>query len=138
MKRTQKYPETECFHYVNVNPKGRFRGDCVIRAISDALDQPWETTVREMTEMGIPKGLVLNDSTLYPMYLKSKGFVQRPELRKPDNTRMTVAEFIRQTRPEGAVVMNAGSHHVICIKDLKVRDIWDSSRQTAHKYWVKQ
>ena len=36
------------------------------------------------------------------------------------------------------IVANVGSHHVTCIKDGKVQDIWDCSRNTMHKYWYKR
>lgn len=138
MNRQQKYPDTPYFHYVNVNPRNRFGGDCVVRAISDALSQPWETTVRELTEMGIPRGLLLNDDHLYPLYLKSKGFAQCSEPRKFDNTRMTGDEFVHLLEPHDIIVANIGSHHVTCIKDRRIRDIWDCSRRPIHKYWIKK
>ena len=34
MKRQDKYPETETFHFHNANPKGRLlAADCVARAV---------------------------------------------------------------------------------------------------------
>lgn len=41
-KREEKYPDTSVFHYFNANPKNKFGGDCVVRAITTALGQPWE------------------------------------------------------------------------------------------------
>ena len=38
MTRQQKYPETGTFHYHNQNPKNRLTGDCIIRAISRAME----------------------------------------------------------------------------------------------------
>ena len=60
-----KYPSTSTFRFYNANPKNRIGGDCVIRAICTALNQSWEQTVREMTELGIKEGRVWDiwDST---------------------------------------------------------------------------
>ena len=136
--KEQRMKETEFYTYVNVNPKNRICGDCVIRAISDSLNQSWETTVRELTELGIKHGLVLNDKKLYPLYLKLKGYVQYAEPRDVCNRKMTIKEFIIENQLYKCnIICNAGSHHVICIKDGKVHDIWNSSNETIHKFWRK-
>ena len=59
----RKIPEdTRTVHCYNANAKNKFGSDCVVRAISTALNQSWEDTVREMTEVGISIGYVLNDT----------------------------------------------------------------------------
>lgn len=129
------------FTFYNANPKGKKCADCVVRAISLACHQTWEETVREMTEFGIKKGLVLNDQKLYPLYLKEKGFREMNEPRNYDNTKMTAREWIDSS--EGwrwhryTIVAKLGSHHLACIYNNKVFDSWDSSNQTMHKWWVK-
>ena len=141
MKREEKYPNTIYFTFKNVNPKNKFGSDCVVRAIAEATGQSWETTIREMTELGIKKGLVLNDASLYPLYLKEKGFSEIKEPRKHDNTKMSVKEWLGSR--DGwlwhsyKVVANVGSHHVVAIMNNKVIDTWDSTNQTMHKFWVK-
>ena len=61
-KRKQKYPDTDYFHFHNANPKGKMTTDCVVRAITVALDQPWEQTIREMVEMSIKTGYMLDEN----------------------------------------------------------------------------
>ena len=142
MKREEKYPETPYFTYYNANTKNKLGGDCVVRAIATALNQSWETTVRELTELGIKKGLVLNDRKLYPKYLELKGFTQQAEPRERyDNTKMSVKRFIHlndEYLQDCVIVANVGSHHVACIKDMRVHDTWDSSKETIHKYWIRK
>lgn len=137
--RESRLKNTEFYEFTNVNPHNRIGGDCVIRAIALACGQSWEQTVRELTEMGIKKGYICNDQKLYPAYLISKGFREMPEPRDVNNRKLTVKEWLIQR--EGFVVKpivaNVGSHHVAAIVDNKVRDIWNSSTQTMHKYWVK-
>ena len=60
MTRQEKYPETPTFHYHQANPHKRINGDCVIRAISVFLGISWTECVKEMTECGLKKGLILN------------------------------------------------------------------------------
>lgn len=129
------------YKYVQMNPKDRRVDDCVVRAIANVCEQSWETTVREMTELGITKGCLLNDPKLIPLYLKSKGFTQMKEPRKSDNTKMTVREWLGSR--DGwlwhsyKIVAVVGSHHITAIKDNQVQDIWDCSNRTMHKWWVK-
>lgn len=143
MKKALRMVETDYYHYVNVNPKNKYGGDCVIRAIANACNQSWETTVRELTELGIKKGLVCNDKKLYPKYLESKGFFQANEPRDVCNKKMTIKEWMKEEQiypgnHTSVIVANAGSHHLTCIKDGKVEDIWDCSNQTMHKFWFKR
>ena len=137
--RESRLKNTEFYEFTNVNPHNRIGGDCVIRAIALACGQSWETTVRELTEMGIKKGYICNDQKLYPAYLISKGFKEMPEPRDVNNRKLTVKEWLIQREGFSIknIVANVGSHHVACIIDGKVRDIWNSSTQTMHKYWVK-
>lgn len=139
MNKQLRMKNTEFYEYTNVNPKDKFGGDCVIRAIADALDQSWETTVRELTELGIKKGFLCNDNHLYPKYLESKGFRAMSEPRDVNNRKLSVKDFLiqREGYPMRTIVANVGSHHVTCIKGGKVHDIWNSSNETMHKYWVK-
>lgn len=94
MKKELRMQNTACYSYTNVNPKNRYVSDCVIRAIALATNQSWEQTIRELTELGIKKGTVLNDQTLYPIYLKEKGFIEAKEPRKYINLKMTVKEWL--------------------------------------------
>ena len=145
MTREQKYPDTKTFHYYNANPKNRKGGDCVIRAVCTALEQPWEQTVREMTEVGIKHGFLVNDLNTVGKYLESKGWVKCKQPRKWDNTKLTGKEFCewvqlremsvckRMTR----VVANIGGNHTVAIIDGKVNDIWDSTSGCVGNYWIK-
>lgn len=45
--------DTKYFHYYNSNPKGIRAGDCAIRALSLALNQTWEDTLQELTQVAL-------------------------------------------------------------------------------------
>ena len=147
MRRTDKYPETDCFIYFNANPHNRMGGDCVVRAISTALDMPWETTVRELTEFGIKHGYVLNDKKCYEKYLATKGWIKHKQPRKDDNTKLTGEEWCEHITHTskyhrvGNIICNIGGHHAVAIIPVddtyKVHDIWDSSDGCIGNYWTK-
>ena len=135
--KASRFRETEHYSYLNANPKGRIGCDCVVRAISLALGQPWEQTVREMTEMGLKRGYILDDPHLFPAYLESKGFIPRREPRDAHNKKVSVAAFLASHPDDSDFVAVAGSHHVTAVVGGKVRDIWDCSDQTMHRWWSK-
>lgn len=136
MRRQEKYPNNDFFTYFNANPKNKIGGDCVIRAICTATNQSWETTIRELTELGIKLGYVCNDKHVYEKYLESKGYYKHNEPRNDDNKKMNIREFIKKYDIKNAIA-HAGSHHLVAIVDGKVHDIWDSSKATAHVWWRK-
>lgn len=149
MKRQDKYPETSCFHYYNANPKGKITTDCVIRAITTALEQDYNKTVMELAEMQCKTGYDDGDKKLYDKYLQSKGWVKHPQPRKADNTKYTGKEFCKEIDHDimfvgKNVVANIGGHHIVCIKETKelgfhkVHDIWDSTGGCIGNYWTKR
>ena len=86
--KVKKDKETTIYHFHNANPKGKNASDCVVRAVSVALGQSWEQTLREMTELGIKHGLVFNEPKCYEIYLKEKGFFKYQEPRDLNNKKI--------------------------------------------------
>lgn len=145
MTRQQKYPETRTFHFHNANPKNRITTDCVIRAISTALELPYNTVVMEMAEMQCKTGYDPSENKLIDMYLQSKGWVKKYQPRKIDGKKYTGAEFCQEVK-EGCtwgdgdftrIVANIGGGHTVAIINGKVWDIWDSTDGCIGIYWVR-
>ena len=144
MTRQEKYPETSTFHYYNANPHNRKSDDCVIRAICTALGQSWEQTVRDLTEVGIKYGYVVNDKHTYEKYLTNKGWIKHSQPRKADNTKYTGKEWCKKIQiwatkdaPARRCIAHIGGHHIVAIMDGKVNDIWDSTNGCIGNYWTK-
>lgn len=151
MNRQQKYPDTSTFHFYNANPKNKFGDDCVIRTIATALGQSWEQTVRELTEVGIKYGYVLNDKHTYDRYLKQKGWIKHKQPRKDDNTKYTGQEFcnllqgkdnikynldILRLQTKGNIIAHIGGNHIVAIVNHKVYDTWNSTDGCIGNYWT--
>lgn len=136
MKRQEKYQDTQYFKFFNANPKNKITDDCVIRAISVGTGIPYEETLRNLFEVQLKTGYMINDDKCYSKYLEKLGYVKMNEPRKHDNTKMSVIEFIQYRRHKNCIA-HVGSHHIVAIKDGQVYDIWNSSHQTMHVYWVK-
>ena len=150
MTRQQRYPNTKTFKFINVNPKGRITGDCVIRAIATATDTPYNEVVRLAAETTIETGYFL-DNRFTSEFLARLGWVKCKQPRKADGTKYTGEQFcmaIQKYLKDGTPIVGAerisdrmvasiGSHHEVAIVDGKVNDIWDSTDGCIGNYWVK-
>lgn len=147
--RKEKYPDTKTFIYYNANPKGKITCDCVARAICTALDEPYETVLKEMFETQIETGYEYTDVKCYDKYLVSKGWIKMKQPRKSNNKKYTGDEFCRLLNNDiqavgKSIIANIGGNHVVCIKEtdglhgtFRVHDIWDSTGGCIGNYWVK-
>lgn len=131
-----KIPEnTKTFEYYNANPKKKKTTDCVVRAICTALDQSYEQTVRELTELWLRTGYEISEPKCYGKYLESKGWIKQKQPRKENGAKYTGNEFVKIFA--GVCVANIGGHHVVCIKNRKIIDIWDSTNGCIGNYWTR-
>lgn len=137
MTRQEKYPETNTFHYYNANPKNRFTGDCVVRALCVAMEKPYEEVYRELLESALKTGYSVASKENYDRYLKANGWVKHKQPRKEDNTKYTGKEFCERARPYERYIAKIGGHHIVAIIDGKVWDIWNSTGGCIGNYWTK-
>lgn len=116
----------------NPNPLGKMTGDCVIRALSIALDQSWRETYRDLCKMGEYMADLPNSNAVWGTYLKEKGARQflLPES-CPDC--ITVRAFCDRY-PEGVYVIATGTHAIACISGDHY-DSWDSGMATPTMFW---
>lgn len=132
-----KMPQnTNAFEFYNANPKGKKTTDCVTRAICTALDQSYEQTVKELVELWLKTGYEMSEPICFGKYLVSKGWKKQKQPRKRDNKKYTGNEFVKIFK--GTCVANIGGHHVVCIKNGKILDIWDSADGCIGNYWTKE
>lgn len=121
--------------FFNNNPKGLKIGDCVVRAISAALNQPWERTYIDLCIEGFMFSDMPNSNAIWASYLRSKGF-KRSVIPDTCPDCYTLSQFARE-HPEGTYIVCTGSH-VACIKNGRLLDTWDSSGETVAYYFTKE
>lgn len=121
--------------FFNNNPSGLKIGDCVVRAISAALNQPWERTYIDLCIEGFMFHDLPNANAIWASYLRSKGFVRRS---LPDNCPdcFTIADFA-EAHKNGVYVVCTGNH-AVCVKNGDILDNWDCSGETAAYYFAKE
>lgn len=121
------------FIQYNPNPKHQRVGDCVIRAISKALDQNWETTYSGVVLEGFEMGDLPSANHVWSAYLRSKGFTRH--VIPAEHGLYTVGDFAAD-HPQGTYIL-AIDGHVVCVKDGDIFDSWDSSREIPVYYWER-
>jgi hypothetical protein len=122
------------YSYYNANPYKIRVGDCVIRAISKALNQSWEDTYIDLTIQGYLMGDLLSSNAVWDAYLKSKGF-KRNIVPNDCPECYTIEDFCNE-HPKGIFVIGTGTH-CVAIENGCVFDTWNSSGECPIYYYHK-
>lgn len=145
----KRIPEnTQYYTYHNANPKGRRTTDCVVRALAGVLNQSWESTYRDLFELGIKSCRPPEDDWVVNKYLELKGCLRISQPKKPDGTKFTGEEVCYLIQDNSFIsnegqnlsnydfFINIGSGHCSCIIEGKINDTWNCSRHTVGKMWA--
>ena len=125
----------ENFRKYNPNPKKRNVGDCVIRALSKALNKDWFRTYLGIVLQGFVMCDMPSANYVWGAYLKKNGFERRmPNVRDPES--YTVSDFC-DDHPRGTFVL-ALSGHVVCAQNGFFYDTWDSGNEIVIYFWQKE
>ena len=96
MRRQDKYPDTEVFHYFNANPKNRITTDCVVRAICLATQKSYATVVMDLAKLQCETGYDDGDKPLIDRYLQMQGFLKQKQPKKPNGKSILVESFAKK------------------------------------------
>lgn len=118
----------------NPNPAGRNTGDCVIRAISKAMDLSWDDAFFAIMSQAFMMKDMPSSNAVWGNYLRSNGFKRRviPDY-CPDC--YTIKDFC-DDHFSGTYIVATGSH-VVCCQDGDAYDSWNSLMEVAVFYWEK-
>ena len=120
--------------HTNPNPRGKNVGDCTVRAISLATDQDWEKVYLDLCIQGYVMGDMPSSNETWSAYLANKGWSYR-RLQDSCPFCYTIDDFCREHN-SGTFIVATGSH-VVCVKDGKYLDAWDSGEKTALFYFER-
>lgn len=120
----------------NANPKGRKTTDCVIRAMSTALNNTWEDTYRALVDFSIKRGLASSDKRAITLFLHYKGYTKQKMHKREDNTRYSVKDFIDEIAKPKAVYIIGLANHLTVVKDGVLLDTWNCSKKIVNSYWI--
>ena len=120
----------------NPHPSKRQIGDCVIRALCKALDQPWEKIYIDLMVEGFSRHNLPNADAIWGKYLIKNGF-ERKLIPDDEFEEYTVEDFARDN-PNGIFVVSMPGSHVVTIVDSDIYDTWDSRFEIPTYYFCKK
>lgn len=106
--------------YYNANPSKKTVGDCSVRAISKATNQPWEKIYMELCDLGLEMFDMPSSNAIGAELLKDYGFRSFPLCHQCRTVRGFCSE-----NPYGTFVLGTGTH-VVAVADGDYYDIFDS------------
>ena len=123
------------YEFYNPNPNNSFVGDCVVRAISKAMDIDWDSAYLGVTMQGYMLKDMPSSDAVWGAYLKENGFsmgvVPIEYIGK-----CTVRSF-SEDNPEGTYILATGNH-VVPVKNGTYFDAGDSGDVLIMYYWKKE
>ena len=118
----------------NENPMNARVGDCVIRAISTALNQDWVKTYAELCVQGLMFCDLPSSNAVWASYLSHKG--HKRYVIPNDCNCYTVEDFCKD-HPKGTYILGTGTHALTVI-DGDYFDVWNSGQETPIYYFTKE
>ncbi|MCF0105254.1 MAG: hypothetical protein HUJ53_00675 [Holdemanella sp.] len=130
------------FNFRNLNPNGKFVGDCTIRALAFGLDINWH----EALDLLSKQAYKLNE-----IHLNHKDVVEKVLLKhdfssyKHFPVKMTCKEFCKKMDTmfnDEIILVYAGNFHITALKKeyyhYQIQDSWDCSNEIAGDFFVKK
>lgn len=138
MAKMRKIPsDTDYFHFHNENPDGQRTGDCVVRAIARATGKTWDEVYDDLVTLGREMRRMPNSKDVYYKYLERLGWVRKKQPRWNDGKKVRAHDFIDNAHHAKMPIIFNETHHLTCIVDGKINDIWDGSECIVGVYWVR-
>ena len=119
----------------NPNPVGRRVGDCSIRALTKALDIPWEKAYALAIINGFAMGDMPSSDSVWGAVLRQHGFY-RTSIPNTCPDCYTAEDFCKD-HPKGTYVLGFGGH-TATVKDGILYDSWDSSNEIPQFFWFRK
>lgn len=122
------------YSFLNLNPNGKFTGDCVKRAIAKAEDKDYMEVQRELNRLKKETGCEkFNDNKNWKTYVNKKGYRKLSFQATKGEPRMNGEMFCKKY-PKGRYILRMAGHLTCCI-DGTIYDTWDCSRKCVYNAW---
>lgn len=116
------------FHFVNVNPENERIQDCVIRAISLALNIPYYNVVEMLSNNG---DFYECDEICISCYSRLLNNLCLMHYKSRNKTVREISEDFY-----GNILLIRINGHLTCSLFGRIMDIWDCSEEIATDFWV--
>lgn len=125
------------FVKVNVNPKRKKTGDCVVRAIVQATCLPYEEVAKMMFDAYMESGYSFASREAAEIVLSKLGFTKHKKPFKASGKTYSVGETYSLIDKDEIAVLNV-ANHFSCVKGDKLIDLWDCSGKSIYGYYTKK
>lgn len=116
----------------NPNPGHKEVPDCVIRAISLALNKRWLDVYDDLCELGRQEYNMPSADAVWGKYLYQQGF--EPFLLPESCPSCVTIRLFCHMHPNGVYIVGTGNHAVAVI-DGDYYDSWDSGEEIPSFFW---
>ena len=123
------------FIFRNPNPCGSYVGDCVVRALSIALDLDWYEVYMQLAIQGFSMCDMPTSNKVWGELLKSYGY-HRYIIPDTCPKCYTIRDFAGE-HFKGTYIIGTGTH-VCTVIDGNYIDSWNSGDETPVFYWHKE
>lgn len=120
--------------FYNPNPRGRFVGDCVIRAVCKVTHQDWRTVHADLSDLSDEMCNNMCADEVWGEYLLQRGFT-RHSVRNTCPYCYTVRRFC-EDHPYGHHMLKT-SGHVVAVINGNYYDTFDSGNDAVMYYLSK-
>lgn len=120
------------FVQYNPNPLGKMTDDCVIRAVSRIMDEPWEKAYTSLCLQGLEMCDLPNNNAVWGEYLLQNGFV-RESIENSCPNCYTVEDFCKDN-PIGVYVIGTGTHAIAVIDGNFYDSYYSGNRVPLYAY----
>lgn len=123
------------FVQYNPNPLGKMTDDCVVRAVSRIMDEPWEKAYTSLCLQGLEMCDFPNNNAVWGEYLLQNGFVREVISNTCPNC-YTVEDFC-QDHPLGSYILGTGTH-AVAVVDGNFYDSYYSGQKVPIYFYRKE
>lgn len=121
--------------YYNPNPANNLVGDCVVRALTLALNTDWDKAYADVSAQGFQMKDMPSANETWGALLRRKGF-KRYIIPNECPDCYTIEDFCKD-HPYGLFVLATGTHVVTCVNG-DYYDSWDSGNKIPIYYFMKE
>ena len=120
-------------YYCN-NPRNKcIIGDCVIRAISCAMDKSWDSIYIDLCSEGFAMKDLPSSNEVFGRYLYHNGYRKHSI---SDDYPYTIKDFTDRHR-NGTFLLGTGTH-LVCAIQGDYYDTWNSGQEDVAFYWERE
>lgn len=123
------------YSYYNPHPSKHRIGDCVIRALTKALNKSWHEVYVDLCLLGYIMGDWGSSNAVWNAYLISQGFTR--DIVSTDCPDCYTIEDFCNEHPQGTYVVGTGSH-AVCVENGVLHDSWNSLGEIAIYFYKKE